>query len=154
MSGIIINESNDIKPERINENIFLNLVKLSQMYRKTLSSSNESYNLSPNELGLMMIMYLDPSINTANQIVKLLGTTKGLASRNVDNLTKKGLIKTNQDEKDRRIVRLTLCSEAEKICEEIRRKNEKLYNKAFEGIDMNDVMLTLSTLQKIVANIR
>ncbi len=154
MSEFIITESKDIKPERINENIFLNLVKLSQIYRKTLSSSNESYDLSPNELGLMMIMYLDPSINTANQIVKLLGTTKGLASRNVDNLTKKGLIKTNQDEKDRRIVRLTLCNEAEKICEKIRRKNEELYKKAFEGIDMNDVMLTLSTLQKIVANIR
>lgn len=141
------------EPEIVSEKIFLNLVRLAQVYRKTLNSSNDSFELSPNELGLMMIMYLDPSVNTANQIVKVLGTTKGLASRNIDNLSKKGLLVTNTDEKDRRVVRLTLCSKAKKICEEIRRKNITLYGKALGNIDLKDAFMALEILQKMVDNI-
>ncbi len=154
MNNLIKTQSTDIKPEGINEKIFLNLVRISQIYRKALNSSNESFDLSPNELGLMMIMHLDPSINTANQIVKVLGTTKGLASRNVDNLVKKGLIKTNTDEKDRRMVRLTLCNKAKELCEEIRRNNEALFDRAMEGIDLKDALLALDILQKMVANMQ
>ena len=142
-----------IEPEFISEKIFLNLVRISQLYRKTLNSSNESFELSPNELGLMMIMYLDPTINTANQIVKVLGTTKGLASRNIENLRAKELLVTNQDEKDRRVVRLTLCSKAKEICEEIRRKNMSLFIKAMEGIELKDAISALEILQKMVTNI-
>lgn len=141
------------EPEFISEKIFLNLVRISQLYRKTLNSSNESFELSPNELGLMMIMYLDPTINTANQIVKVLGTTKGLASRNIENLRAKELLVTNQDEKDRRVVRLTLCSKAKEICEEIRRKNMSLFRKAMEGIELKDAISALEILQKMVTNI-
>ena len=141
------------EPEFISEKIFLNLVRISQLYRKTLNSSNESFELSPNELGLMMIMYLDPTINTANQIVKVLGTTKGLASRNIENLRSKELLVTNQDEKDRRVVRLTLCSKAKEICEEIRRKNMSLFRKAMEGIELKDAIFALEVLQKMVTNI-
>jgi DNA-binding MarR family transcriptional regulator len=141
------------EPEVISEKIFLNLVRISQLYRKTLNSSNESFELSPNELGLMMIMYLDPTINTANQIVKVLGTTKGLASRNIENLRSKELLVTNQDEKDRRVVRLTLCSKAKEICEEIRRKNMSLFRKAMEGIELKDAISALEILQKMVTNI-
>lgn len=148
------NEFANMEPERINEKIFLNLVRIAQVYRKALTSSNDYFDLSPNELGLLMIMYMDPAVNTANQIVKVLGTTKGLASRNIDNLTKKGFIKTNQDEKDRRIVRLTLCSKAIEICDEIRKNTSQLFEKAMEGIDMADVVTAYETLQKIAANIR
>ena len=147
------NEFANMEPERINEKIFLNLVRISQVYRKALTSSNDYLDLSPNELGLLMIMHMDPSINTANQIVKVLGTTKGLASRNIDNLTKKGLITANQDEKDRRIMRLTLCDKAIKVCEEIRRNTARLFEKAAEGIDMAEMVLAYETLQKIAANI-
>ena len=143
----------DTEPEIISENIFLNLVRMSGIYRKALTSSNESFELSPNELGLMMIMHLDPSLNTANQIVKVLGTTKGLASRNIDNLKKKGLLITNLDEKDRRVVRLTLCSKAKTLCEEIRRKNMVLFEKALEGIDLKDAIFALDIVQKMVNNI-
>ena len=101
----------------------------------------------------MMIMYLDPTINTANQIVKVLGTTKGLASRNIENLRAKELLVTNQDEKDRRVVRLTLCSKAKEICEEIRRKNMSLFRKAMEGIELKDAIFALEVLQKMVKNI-
>ncbi|MBR4035494.1 MAG: MarR family transcriptional regulator [Oscillospiraceae bacterium] len=148
------NEFVNMEPERINEKIFLNLVRIAQVYRKALTSSNDYFDLSPNELGLLMIMYMDPAINTANQIVKVLGTTKGLASRNIDNLTQKGFIVTNQDDKDRRIVRLTLCSKAIEICDEIRRNTAQLFEKALEGVDMADLISAYETLQKIAANIR
>ena len=141
------------EPEFISEKIFLNLVRISQLYRKTLNSSNESFELSPNELGLMMIMYLDPTINTENQLVKVLCTIKGLASRNIENLRAKELLVTNQDEKDRRVVRLTLCSKAKEICEEIRRKNMSLFRKAMEGIELKDAIFALEVLQKMVTNI-
>lgn len=144
----------DVTDEPVSEKVFLNLVKLSQIYRRAINASNESFDLSPNELGLLMIMYLYPSVDTANQIVKILGTTKGLASRNIDNLTKKGLIKTTPDEKDRRVVRLSLCDRAKGLCEDIRKKNMELFEKALKGIDMKDAVAALEIIEKMVSNIR
>lgn len=153
MSEDIRNESLKPASGELSEELFVKLTRLSWLYKKSFNDSNEVFDLSPNELGLMMIMYQYPHINTANEIVKELGTTKGLASRNVDSLVKKGLIKTAQDTKDRRVVRLTLCSRAKEICRQAREHQMAFYTKAMEGICQKDVKNALAIVEKMVDNI-
>ena len=153
MSEIIKTDSMQQTPENLSEELFVKLSRLVWQYRKAFNDSNDGFDLSPNELGLMMIMYQDPTINTANQIVKELGTTKGLASRNVDSLVKKGLIKTEQDEKDRRVVRLTLCTRAKELCEEARVRQQEFYHKAMNGICEKEARQALDVVEKMVFNI-
>ena len=153
MSEIIKTDSMQQPHENLSEELFVKLSRLVWQYRKAFNDSNDGFDLSPNELGLMMIMYQNPEINTANQIVKELGTTKGLASRNVDSLVKKGLIKTEQDEKDRRVVRLTLCTRAKELCQEARLRQQKFYDKAMSGICEREARQALEIVEKMVANI-
>ena len=137
----------------LGEELLIKLSRLVWHYKKAFNLSNNVFDLSPNELGLMMIMYQYPEINTANQIVKELGTTKGLASRNVDSLVQKGLIKTAKDEKDKRVIRLSLCDKAKDICHLARLQQQAFYSKAMEGIDKADARLALSVVEKMVDNI-
>ena len=50
-------------------------------------------------------------------------------------------------------MRLTLCSKAKEICEEIRRKNMSLFGKALKDIELKDAVNALEILQKMVNNI-
>ncbi len=137
----------------LSRDLFVELSRLALHYKKALHSLNEQNGLTPNELGLMMIIYCHPEMDTAHQLVKKLGTTKGLASRSVDGLVKKGLVKTVHDEKDKRVIHITLCDNASAICQEAFKCQKDFYTKAMNGIAREDVEYALSIIEKMVENI-
>lgn len=132
---------------------FLQVNRLNRLYAKSLNSLKQSFGLSPNEMGILLVMYLYPHIDTANRIVQELGTTKGLASRNIDNLVKEGLLTSKVDEKDRRVVRLALCGNATEICQKAVVEFQKFHEVMIKDVDETDIYTTMVTLQKMVGNL-
>ena len=55
-------------------------------YALALNSRFADEDLSPSEISILLMLANNPSVTTATQLCVLLGVSKGLISRSVDNL--------------------------------------------------------------------
>ena len=74
-------------------------------------------------------------------------------TRLVDNLEKLNLVKRVSDEKDRRINKVYLTRQAQKLQEEAMRLAEETLNEALEGVPADQVEMCKEVLQKVYDNL-
>ena len=74
-------------------------------------------------------------------------------TRLVDNLEKLNLVKRVSDEKDRRINKIYLTKQAQKLQEDTMRLAEETLNEALEGVPPDQVDLCKEVLQKVYDNL-
>jgi len=74
-------------------------------------------------------------------------------TRLVDNLEKQNLVKRMADEKDRRINKIFLTKEAQKLEEETMQMAEETLNEALEGVPAEQIELCKNVLQKVYENL-
>ena len=77
-------------------------------YALALNRRFADEDLSPSEISILLMLANNPSVTTATQLCVLLGVSKGLISRSVDNLRKRGLLECTRSAHDRRVVQLQL----------------------------------------------
>ena len=90
------------------ENLLSSFAKIRRFYANELQNKLEKENLTPNEISILILLSNNPSVTTSSQLVYFLQVSKGLVSRSIDGLVKKGLIQCVQDDKDRRVQRIVL----------------------------------------------
>ncbi len=127
--------------------------KISWQYKKGFNLRGERYGLAANEVALLSMLYWYPELDTANMLRRELGITKGMISRYVDSLLKKGLLKAETDEKDKRVIRLSLSEEAVTICKEVTQWGGQIVDGVFSKIEPESVMLMVETLDRIYSNL-
>lgn len=134
------------------QEVFISLASAFRRYKKFLGFCAGRYGLSFGQISILLTMYRFPSLDSAGKIARKLDITKGLASRNVDSLCRKGFLMAVEDRLDKRVVRLTMSQSARQICQKMQRQSRRMYSAAVKGICPQDMATALDVLEKMSAN--
>ncbi|MEG1862844.1 MAG: MarR family winged helix-turn-helix transcriptional regulator [Oscillospiraceae bacterium] len=145
-------ENDEILTQQAQE-IFVKLSRALLNYKKSFHNASNSAGLSPGEIGMLMSLHIEPSVDTATQIAQKLGTNKSLVSRSSSRLSRGGFVKTVSDSEDRRVMRFIITQKGSAICRELIEANRDFYQAARENIPKSDIENLIATLEKMTDNI-
>ena len=93
-----------------------------------------------------------PDLDTATDIVRCKGISKGLVARSVDSLCREGYLTAVREPADRRIMHLKLSEKSRPLTERIAVKQKELAGKIECGITPEELRITSATLDKLLIN--
>ena len=83
--------------------------KMDKVYRRFYQHELAEYQFTPNEIAVILFLYNNaPDLDTATDIVRCKGISKGLVARSVDSLCREGYLTAVREPADRRIMHLKL----------------------------------------------
>lgn len=126
--------------------------KIIKKDRQACMKSVAEYALAPNEIDVLMYLSNNPSFNTAKDICNYRGISKSLVCHSVDTLCNRGYITIKQDEKDRRIDRLTLSESSMPIVEKLNKARKAFYASLYQGLSKEDIKVFQSVLETMIKN--
>ena len=116
-------------------------------------STSWQYQFTPNEIAVILFLYNNaPDLDTATDIVRCKGISKGLVARSVDSLCREGYLTAVREPADRRIMHLKLSEKSRPITERIAVKQKELAGKIECGITPEELRITSATLDKLLIN--
>lgn len=126
---------------------------LNKAHNRMYEDIREKYNLSLNEILLMIYLYHNPEENTAKEITNKIKCTKSHISKSVESLYSRGFLEKVIDKEDKKMVHLILTEESKEPVKEINDRVEYVRNNALNDIPIQDLEITKKTFKKIVENI-
>lgn len=88
-----------------------------QLYLRAFAPLAEAFELSQLEIDLLLFLHNNPAFNTARSICELRGFQKSNVSTAVERLCRRGWLRRERDEANRRLIRLFLTQEAAPVVE-------------------------------------
>lgn len=136
------------------ENFMENYFKIEKAYRRFFHEEAEKYQLTPNEVLVILFLYENgSSVDTAKDIARYEGVSKGLIARSVDSLTEKGYLTLKRDEMDRRVIHLHLTEQCDGIVHQMAEKKKRFLECIQRDIPKEDIRITSRTLEHFMKNI-
>ena len=127
--------------------------KMDKVYRRFYQHELAEYQFTPNEIAVILFLYnTAPDLDTATDIVRCKGISKGLVARSVDSLCREGYLTAVREPADRRIMHLKLSEKSRPITERIAVKQKELAGKIECGITPEELRITSATLDKLLIN--
>ncbi|MBS5114698.1 MAG: MarR family transcriptional regulator [Erysipelotrichaceae bacterium] len=127
--------------------------QIRKFYANELNERLKGENFSPNEISILILLSNNKTINTSSALRLVLGVSKGLISRSVDNLLKKNMIICIQDQDDKRIQRIKLTEQARPILEKIKKEAQTINKEVLFDIDEKEILQMEETILKILKRI-
>ena len=122
-------------------------------YGRLLEPICRQWDLTRNELDVMLFLHNNPEFDRAADIVSRRGIAKSHVSMSAASLESKGLLIREFDEHDRRIAHLKLTDTAVRIADEARQKQLKYFSALYEGITEEEFLLWKKITEKVCGNI-
>lgn len=132
---------------------FEKLQKIDRTYRKFCQQKLSDWNFTPNEIAVILFLHNNaPDLDTASDIVRCKGISKGLIAKSVDSLCRRGYLETIRDTEDRRIIHLRLTKEADPIRRHMEENQHALNQRLLKAIDPEALSITSKTLDMLLEN--
>jgi DNA-binding MarR family transcriptional regulator len=113
-----------------------------------LAASSGEVDLRPLQAAFL-INLLKAGDVSMGQIARLSGTTRGVVTRFVERLVNKGMVERHSDEKDRRVVHVTLTSKGEEVARRMLDAHNHWSQTAMAGVSDRDKRAFLKVLARI-----
>ena len=110
------------------------------------------HDCSAEEWAILLILDADPGL-TASALAARTLRDKTTATRMVDKLVRKGLVRRAPDEVDRRVVRLHMLKAGKETFAELAAVARGLIERSVAGIPQADIDTTVSTLARMAAHL-
>ena len=94
----------------------------------------EKYNLTQNEVEVLIFLYNNPELNTSKDIVKYRWTSKSLVCKSVRSLLDNEYLDPAADYDDGRVMRLIMPEKTREIAKDLAEKEKEFYDLIFDGI--------------------
>ena len=134
-----------------------NIPVQAQILKKTFENAFEDirkkYNLTMNEIILLLYLERNKMKNTARDMVEEIMITKSHISKSFDSLVDKKIITRLQDKDDRKVIHLQITENASKLVKELKKIDESITKKVTKGISKEELAILEKALQKIKENI-
>lgn len=124
-----------------------------KQYAQAMEPICTVWNLTKNELDVLLFLYNNPEFDRAADIVAHRGMAKSHVSLSVTSLQGKGLLLRREDPEDRRTVHLKLSEEARSIAEQGRQVQKQFFGRLFQGVSREELQLWQGILDKVCANV-
>ena len=122
-------------------------------YAKLLEPVCKEWNLTRNELDILLFLYNNPEYDRAADIVSHRGIAKSHVSMSVASLEEKGLLLRRFDENDRRTAHLELTDAGRVIAAQAKEKQVQFFSLLFQGISKEEFDLWKKIHHQIHKNI-
>lgn len=133
--------------------LFEKLQKIDKMYRRYYQLELAEYGFTPNEVAVILFLYNNaPDMDTASDIVRCKGISKGLVARSAESLCQKGYLAAVRDPDDRRIVHLELSGKCGPIIDRIENRQNELARRIEAGVAKDALAITSETLDTLLVH--
>lgn len=132
---------------------FDSTLRAKKKYGQLLVPLCEEWNLTRNELEVMLFLANNPEYDRAADIVIRRGIAKSHVSLSVGNLEKRGFLIRRLDDNDRRTVHLVLSEEAKAIAQTARASQVEFFSRVFYGLTAEERELWRKLYAKVCVNI-
>lgn len=123
-------------------------------YGKLLTPLCRAYDLTRNELDVLLFLHNNPQYDRAADIVAHRGMAKSHVSLSVTSLEERGFLLRRFDDADRRIAHLSLTEQGLGIAREARQVQTQYFSGLYEGISPEEFQLWGRITEKVCENIR
>ena len=141
-----------MKPFQI-ANCFDILGQSQRAYGRQLEPVCKKWQLTRNELDVMLFLYNNPEFDRAADIVTRRGIAKSHVSMSVASLTARGLLERRFSETDRRTAHLSLTEQGSVIAAEARKAQKAFFALLYDGVTEEEFRQWDSITRKICENI-
>lgn len=132
---------------------FDTVLRARKEYSRTLEPICEEWDLTRNELDVLLFLLNNPELDRAADIVTHRGMAKSHVSLSVTSLEERGLVSRQADPKDRRTVHLKLSDAAREIAEIGREAQRGFFARIYRGLTQEEMEAGRASMQKVSRNI-
>lgn len=122
-------------------------------YSQCLESVCQTWQLTRNELDILLFLFSNPKYNRAADIVSRRGIAKSHVSLGVASLEEKGLLQRRFSQQDRRTAHLELLDRGRAIAAEAKEKQKQYLSRLYQGISPEEFKIWRNIVQKVRDNI-
>lgn len=127
--------------------------KIDKAHRRYFQIKFAGYGFTPNEILVLLFLYNNaPEYDTATDIARSKGVSKGMIARSVDSLCEKNYLEAVRDKHDRRIIHLRLKDEHNQLAARIEGLQKEFVKELGKGISDEDINHTKNTLCQLLKN--
>ena len=135
-------------------NYFDIMSKAQKGYVRLLEPLCRKWDLTRNELDVLLFLANNPDYDRAVDIVNNRGLSKSHVSLSINSLESKGLLRREEDPSDRRTVHLHLEPSAKPITEAGQMAQKRFFSYLHQGVTQEQIDLMVDFARKVNENIR
>ena len=135
-------------------NYFDTMAKAQKGYARLMDPLCKKWELTRNELDVLLFLANNPEFDRAVDIVNNRGLSKSHVSLSISNLEGKGLLRREEDAADRRTVHLHLEPSAKEITEAGQMAQRRFFSYLHQGLTQEQIDLMIDFAKKVNDNIK
>ena len=135
-------------------NYFDIMAKAQKGYSRLMEPICKKWNLTRNELDVLLFLANNPEYDRAVDIVNNRGLSKSHVSLSISNLERRGFLERIDDPDDRRTVHLRLLPQSEPITVAGQLAQRRFFSYLHQGVTQEQIDLMVDFAQKVNENIR
>lgn len=121
-------------------------------YGRQLEPICKKWDLTRNEVDVLLFLYNNPRYDRAADIVTRRGIAKSHVSMSVASLADRGLLERRSSPADRRTVQLKLLEKGLQIAAEAREAQQQFFRLLYDGVSAEELELWEKITQKVFEN--
>jgi len=135
-------------------NYFDIMARAQKGYARLLDPICKKWDLTRNELDVMLFLYNNPGFDRAVDIVNNRGLSKSHVSLSISGLESKQLLTRTEDPADRRTVHLQLTQQGKEIAETGRISQKRFFSYLHQGVSQEQIDMMIDFSRKVAENIK
>ena len=130
------------------------MAKAQKGYARLMEPICKKWNLTRNELDVLLFLHNNPEYDRAVDIVQNRGLSKSHVSLSINNLESRGFLTRREDPADRRTIHLALTEAALPIVEKGQLSQRQFFSYIHKGVTQEQIDLMMDFAKKVSENIK
>lgn len=127
--------------------------KSDRVLNRMMTETARNLGVTKPEMDVLLFLYNNPQYDKAADVSELRFLAKSYVSKAVDLLQKRGYLQVQNDEKDRRVMRLKLTPAADPLIAAGNETRERFLKILFEGVSQEELQTMQKIHQKMMENL-
>lgn len=127
--------------------------KSDRVLNRMMTETARNQGVTKPEMDVLLFLYNNPQYDKAADVSELRFLAKSYVSKAVDLLQKRGYLQVQNDEKDRRVMRLKLTPAADPLIAAGNETRERFLKILFEGVSQKELQTMQKIHQKMMENL-
>ena len=135
-------------------NYFDIMARAQKGYARLLDPICKKWDLTRNEVDVLLFLYNNPDYDRAVDIVNMRGLSKSHVSLSISGLEEKGMLIRKPDPEDRRAVHLKLTETGAQIADVGRTAQKRFFSYLHQGVTQEQIEMMMDFSRKVQENIK
>ena len=135
-------------------NYFDIMARAQKGYARLLDPICKKWDLTRNEVDVLLFLYNNPDYDRAVDIVNMRGLSKSHVSLSISSLEEKGMVIREADPTDRRTVHLKLTETGAQIADVGRTAQKRFFSYLHQGVSREQIEMMMDFSRKVSENIK